>query len=137
MSPIENRRDGCESAHLARIVDMEAANAPIATGSALNIRDASLTPAAMSWSEILMLMSSQSDASIAPPDRDSEDVIVSPDWYWKGIEIPISLYLTVVFILSVWTLAALALAIGASGEIILATMAMGTAGAAVEWMAHR
>ncbi|QUS39860.1 hypothetical protein RPMA_14200 [Tardiphaga alba] len=53
------------------------------------------------------------------------------------INIPTSLRIAIGFITALWAVGLIALAIGAPGEIVLATAAIGTVGAFVEWSSHR
>ncbi len=51
--------------------------------------------------------------------------------------IPTSLRIAIGFIAALWIVGITALAVGAPGEIVLATAALGTVGALVEWSSHR
>lgn len=51
--------------------------------------------------------------------------------------IPTSLRIAIGFIAALWIVGLTALAVGAPGEIVLATAALGTVGALVEWSSHR
>lgn len=51
--------------------------------------------------------------------------------------IPTSLRIAFGFITALWIVGLIALAMGAPGEIVVATAAIGTLGAFVEWSTHR
>jgi hypothetical protein len=51
--------------------------------------------------------------------------------------IPTSLRIAIGFIVALWIVGLTALAVGAPEEIIVATAALGTVGALVEWSSHR
>ena len=51
--------------------------------------------------------------------------------------IPTSLRIAIGFIVALWIVALTALAFDAPGEIVVATAAIGTIGAFVEWSSHR
>ncbi len=51
--------------------------------------------------------------------------------------IPTSLRIAIGFVIALWIVGLLALAIGAPGEIVMAAAAIGTVGALVEWRSHR
>lgn len=51
--------------------------------------------------------------------------------------IPTSLRIAIGFIVALWIVGLTALAVGAPGEIVVATAALGTVGAMVEWSSHR
>ncbi|WP_441241974.1 hypothetical protein [Tardiphaga sp. 768_D3_N2_1] len=51
--------------------------------------------------------------------------------------IPASLRIAFGFIAALWMVGLIALALGAPGEIVVATAAIGTVGAFVEWSTHR
>ncbi len=51
--------------------------------------------------------------------------------------IPTPLRIAIGFIIALWIVGLTALAVGAPGEIVVATAAIGTVGALVEWSSHR
>jgi hypothetical protein len=51
--------------------------------------------------------------------------------------IPTSLRIAIAFIVALWIVGLTAVALGAPGEMIVGVAVIGTAGAFVEWMAHR
>jgi hypothetical protein len=51
--------------------------------------------------------------------------------------IPTTLRIALGFIVALWVVGLTALAIGAPGEIVVATAAVGTVGAVIEWTCHR
>lgn len=51
--------------------------------------------------------------------------------------IPTALRIAIGFIIALWIVGLTALAIGAPGEIVVATAALGTIGAFVEWSSRR
>jgi hypothetical protein len=51
--------------------------------------------------------------------------------------IPTSLRIAIGFIAALWIVGLTAVAVGAPGEIVVATAALGTVGALVEWSSHR
>jgi hypothetical protein len=51
--------------------------------------------------------------------------------------IPTPLRIAIGFIIAFWIVGLTALAVGAPGEIVVATAAIGTVGALVEWSSHR
>ncbi len=51
--------------------------------------------------------------------------------------IPTSLRIAIAFIIALWIVGLTALALGAPGEIVVATAAIGTVGAFIEWTSHR
>ena len=55
----------------------------------------------------------------------------------KMTAIPTSLRIALGFIAALWVVGLMALALGAPSEIVVATAAIGTVGAFVEWTTHR
>jgi len=51
--------------------------------------------------------------------------------------IPTSLRVAIAFVVALWIVGLTALALGAPGEIVVVTAALGTVGALIEWSSHR